>query len=180
MSSIQRYQAHDRKSEIVELTWPTKDEIRQILAQGRIEHATIKIECRKENDEFTAKAIENRVEREISWSEYSSYKDNLEKYDFIYDEISHPIHTNGIFKRTINELSPLASLIRYFAENHYPSCSAEIAEYIYNSGSKKKASLVRQQIQHLRKIHPNIIINVRPYKRYTLNADLNTLFILAD
>ena len=72
MSTIQRYAAHDGKSEIVELTWPSKDDIRQILAYGRIEHATIKIKCNKENDEFTAKAIENKVEREISWSEYIS------------------------------------------------------------------------------------------------------------
>ena len=180
MSTIHRYAARDKKSEIVELTWPTKDDIRQILSQGKIEYATIRVQIENLQNDFTAKVIENGLEREITLSEYRSYKDQIEQYDFIYDEISHSIYAIGTFKRTINELSPLASLIKYFAENRYPSCSAEIAEYIYNSGDKKKASLVRQQIQHLRKIHPDIVINVRPYKRYALNADLKSLFILAD
>ena len=180
MSSIRRYATHDRKSEIIELTWPTKNDIRQILSQGKIEYATIRIKCNKEDDELTARVIENGLEREITRSEYHSYKDQIKQYDFIYDEISHSIYVNGSFSRSINELSPLASLIRYIAENHHPSCSAEIAEYIYNSGDKKKASLVRQQIQQLRKLLPDIVINVRPYKRYVLNSALNTLFILSD
>lgn len=179
MSTIQRYQAPDGRM-FIELTWPTKDDIRQILSQGKIEYVAIRVQIENLQNDFTAKVIENGLEREITLSEYRSYKDDIKQYDFVYDEISHSIYVNGTFARSINELSPLASLIRYIAKNKHPSCSAEIAEYIYNSGNKKKASLVRQLIQHLRKIHPEIILNVRPYKRYVLNADLKSLFILSD
>ena len=180
MSLVRRYIADDGKSKIVEISWPSNNDLRQILSGGQIEFVSVRMKLKTPELEFVARIIENRTERNISYIEYEGYRERYKDYDFVYDEISHCIYANSTFSRTINELSPLASLIRYFTENHLPSCSAEIAEKIYNSGIKKKASLVRQQIQNLRKIHPKIIINVDPYKRYALNTELKSLFILSD
>ena len=180
MSPIRRYISHDETAVIFELTLPTKNELREIFSEGRIEFATIRLKQKAPDGDFTCRVLENRNEREINYEEFKGYKNKFKEYDFVYDEISHSIYANGAFVRSISELSPLALLIRYFAENHYPSSSAEIAEDIYNSYDKKKASLVRQRVQDLREIHLDIIKNVSPYKRYILNNDLNTLFIFSD
>jgi len=130
--------------------------------------------------DFAARVIENRTERKISYIEYEGYRERYKDYDFVYDEISHSIYTNGSFSRRIDELSRLASIIRYFAESRHPSSSSEIADSVYGSSSDNKASLARQRVQDLRDIHHDLIIKVPPYRRFVLNSELNTLFILSD
>ena len=180
LSHIQRYSAPDGKSQIIEITWPSKDDFRRILSEGQIESVSLRMKLKTPVIDFVARVIENGQERKISHTEYIEFKDKIKEYDFAYDEIAHRIYRKGNSSIGIDEFSILAKLLQYIASNYYPCSSAELAYEIYGQDDKKKASLVRQQIQRLRKIHPDIIINVSPSKHYVLNSELKSLFILSN
>ena len=176
---MRRYQHPDGKSEIVELAWPTKDEIRQILQHGKIEFVTIRVQTENKVD-FTARVIENELERKIKHSEYLELKGKIKEYDFAYDEIAHRIYRKSYSSMGLDKSSRRATILRCIANNNYPASAAEIALEVYGQDDKHSASLVRQQIQNIRIIHPDLIIKVPPKRRYVLNSELNTLFIFSD
>jgi len=180
LSPIQRYLTPDGKSQIVEITWPSKDDFQQIFSEGQIESVSVRMKLKTPVIDFAARVIENGQKRKISRIEYIEYKDRIKDYDFAYDEIARRIYRKGNPSIGIDEFSIRAKLLQYIANNHYPSSSAEIAYEIYGQDDKKNASLVRQQIKRLRLIYPNLIINVSPLRHYVLNSELQSLFILSN
>lgn len=180
LSSIKRYPALDGKSQIVEITWPSKDDFRRILSEGQIESISVRMKLKTPVIDFAARIIENGQERKISHSEYIEIKDRIKEYDFAYDEIAHRIYRKGNSSIGIDEFSIRAKLLQHIASYRYPCSSAEIAYEIYGQDDKNNASLIRQHIKRLREFHPDIIINVLPSKRFTLNSELKSLFILSN
>ena len=172
--------ADDGKSKIVEITWPSKDDFRQILSEGKIESISVRTKLKTPVIEFAARVIENGLERKINHPEYIDFKDRIKEYDFAYDEIAHRIYRKGQSSIGIDEFSIRSKLLKIIANKHYPSSSAEIAYEIYGQDDKHNASLIRQQIRRLRQIYPDLIINVLPSRRFALNAELKSLFILSN
>ena len=180
MSLILRYQAADGKSQIIEITWPSKDDFRRILSEGQIESVSVRMKLKTPVIDFAARVIENGQERKISHAEYIEIKYRIKDYDFAYDELAHRIYRKDNSSIGIDELSIRAKLLQFIANNLYPCSSAEIAYEVYGQDDENHASLIRQHIQRLRKIHSDIIINVSPSKHYVLNIELQSLFILSD
>ena len=180
MSRIQRYPALDGKSQIVEITWPSKEELRQIFSEETIESISVHIQLKTPVIDFAARVKENGQVRKINHAEYAEFKKRIKDYDFAYDEIAHRIYRKGQSSIGIDEFSIRSKLLKLIANNHHPTSSAEIAYEICGQDDKHNASLIRQQIRRLREFHPDIIINVLPSRRFTLNAELKSLFILSD
>ena len=180
MNRIQRYLTADGKSQIVEITWPSKDDFRQILSEGKIESISVRMKLKTPVIDFAARVIENGQKKKISRIEYIEYKDRIKDYDFAYDEIAHRIYRKDNSSIGIDELSIRAKLLQFIANNLYPCSSAEIAYEVYGQDDENNASLIRQQIKRLRLIYPGLIINVSPSKQYVLNSELKSLFILSN
>ena len=180
MNRIQRYLTADGKSQIVEITWPSKDDFRKILSEGKIESISVRTKLKTPVIEFAARVIENGLERKINHPEYIDFKDRIKEYDFAYDEIAHRIYRKDNSSIGIDELSIRAKLLQFIANNHHPCSAAELAYEIYGQDDKNNASLIRQQIKRLRLIYPDLIITVSPSRQFVLNSELKSLFILSN
>ena len=180
MSLILRYQAADGKSQIIEITWPSKDDFRRILSEGQIESVSVRMKLKTPVIDFAARVIENGQERKISHAEYIEIKYRIKDYDFAYDELAHRIYRKDNSSIGIDELSIRAKLLQFIANNHHPCSAAELAYEIYGQDDKNNASLIRQQIKRLRLIYPDLIITVSPSRQFVLNSELKSLFILSN
>ena len=71
--------ADDGKSQLVEITWPSLDDLRQINSGGRIEFISVRMKVKSRERDFTAIIIENRTERKVSYLEYIGYRERYKE-----------------------------------------------------------------------------------------------------